>query len=96
LTSAAIEVRAQAFYPLYESRLRAAGAGLSVSAIMRDEDRHLQEMATRLQAGLPDWRPRLERVLDQEASAFAGFLTALEAAATSADNLDDPVVLAVR
>ncbi len=95
LTSAAIEVRAQAFYPLYESRLRAAGAALSVAAIMRDEDRHLQEMATRLQACLPDWRPRLERVLVQEAAAFDRFLAALETAA-SAGYLDHPVVLAVR
>src|SRR4051812_21294003 len=48
LTSAAIEVRAQVFYPIYESRLRAASAPFSVSAISKDEDRHLEEMAARL------------------------------------------------
>jgi hypothetical protein len=78
LTSAAIEVRAQAFYPLYESRLRAAQAVMSVAAIVRDEDRHLQEMAERLAAALPGWRARLERVLVEEARAFEVFFAAVE------------------
>jgi hypothetical protein len=81
LTSAAIEVRAQAFYPLYEGRLRAAGVNVSVAAIMRDEDRHLAEMATRLDAALPGWRGRLETVLAAEAALFARFVDALDSAA---------------
>jgi hypothetical protein len=84
LTSAAIEVRAQAFYPLYETRLRAAGVTVSVAAIMRDEDRHLAEMASRLEGALPGWRARLEAVLAAEAPLFAGFVAALDAAADSA------------
>jgi hypothetical protein len=81
LTSAAIEIRAQAFYPMYEARLRAAGASLSVAAIVRDEDRHLAEMADRLEAALPDWRARLAPVLDREAAAFARFFQEVGAAA---------------
>jgi hypothetical protein len=81
LSSAAIEVRAQAFYPLYESRLRAHGLPLSVAAILRDEDRHLAEMADRLAQALPDWRDRLEVVLEKEAQSFARFLDAVEEAA---------------
>jgi hypothetical protein len=81
LTSAAIEVRAQAFYPVYEARLRAAGATLSVAAILRDEDRHLSEMAQRLAAALPGWRARLEAVLVEESASFATFLAAVAAAA---------------
>jgi hypothetical protein len=80
LSSAAIEVRAEAFYPLYEERLRAHGVPVSVAAILRDEDRHLAEMAERLEATLPGWRPRLEAVLDAEAAFFAAFLSAVEAA----------------
>jgi hypothetical protein len=80
LSSAAIEVRAEAFYPLYEERLRAHGVPVSVAAILRDEDRHLAEMAERLEATLPGWRPRLEAVLDAEAGFFAAFLSAVEAA----------------
>ncbi|HXU79859.1 MAG TPA: hypothetical protein VN914_00565 [Polyangia bacterium] len=80
LSSAAIEVRAEAFYPLYEERLRAHGVPVSVAAILRDEDRHLAEMAARLDSALPDWRPRLEAVLDAEARFFAAFLGAVEQA----------------
>jgi hypothetical protein len=79
LSSAAIEVRAEAFYPLYEERLRAHGVAVSVAAILRDEDRHLADMAARLSQALPDWRPRLEAVLDAEAGFFVRFLEAVEA-----------------
>ncbi len=82
LTSAAIEVRAQAFYPLYESRLRAAGINVSVAAIMKDEDRHLGEMAQGLASLLPDWQPRLERVLEAERTAFTRFVDAIATAAS--------------
>jgi hypothetical protein len=80
LSSAAIEVRAEAFYPLYEERLRAHGVPVSVAAILRDEDRHLAEMAARLDTDLPGWRPRLEAVLDAEAGFFSAFLGAVETA----------------
>jgi hypothetical protein len=82
LTSAAIEVRAQVFYPIYEARLRAAGAPFSVSAISKDEDRHLEEMATRLARALPDWRARLEPLLAAEEALFGRFLGAVEATLT--------------
>jgi hypothetical protein len=84
LTSAAIEVRAQAFYPLYETCLRAHGVNVSVAAIMRDEDRHLGEMGQGLAAALPDWRARLERVLSAEQALFERFLAAI---ATEANQL---------
>jgi hypothetical protein len=80
LSSAAIEVRAQSFYPIYEARLRASGATVSVAAIMRDEERHLAEMAARLADSLPDWRGRLETVLASEARLFSGFVDALAVA----------------
>lgn len=81
LSSTAIEVRAQAFYPLYEAALRAAGAPFSVRAIQRDEDRHLAELRARLHAhcgvaaeGL------LERALARETAAFARWEAAMAAA----------------
>jgi hypothetical protein len=97
LTSAAIEVRAQAFYPLYERRLRAAGINVSVAAIMKDEDRHLGEMAEGLAAHLPDWRARLELVLDDERVLFSRFFAAVAAAAEPllARDAQNAVVLAV-
>ena len=79
LTSAAIEVRAQVFYPIYEECLRANGVGFSVASISKDEDRHLEEMSTGL-ADVPGWRPRLELVLAAEEALYARFLSAVEAA----------------
>jgi hypothetical protein len=86
LTSAAIEVRAQAFYPIYERRLRAHGAPFSVSAITKDEDRHLEEMSVRLQQVMDQGRGperaenrrALEAVLAEEELLFARFLAAAE------------------
>lgn len=78
LTSAAVEVRAQVFYPAYERTLKACDAGFSVAAITKDEDRHLDEMAAGLQAVLPDWRDRFVPLLAAEEALFARFLTAIE------------------
>ncbi len=78
LTSAVIEIRAQAFYPLYEAELRASGSTVSVAPIMRDEDRHLEEMLSALAAKLPDGDERLAAVLDAEGALFARFVQALE------------------
>jgi hypothetical protein len=83
LTSAAVEVRAQVFYPMYDQLLKTHGAGFSVAAISKDEDRHLEEMTTGLAAALGDWRPRLEPVLAAEEALFSRFLGALEKAAES-------------
>jgi hypothetical protein len=81
LTSAAVEVRAQVFYPMYDQALRAHGAGFSVAAITKDENRHLEEMTTGLGSALDDWRRRLEPVLAAEEALFSRFLGALEKAA---------------
>ena len=78
LTSAAIEVRAQAFYPIYEQRLRAHGAPFSVAAITRDEDRHLQEMSDRLRAVLGPEPRALDAVLADEEDLYGQFLSAAE------------------
>lgn len=70
-----IEIRAQAFYPLYEAELRAAGSQVSVAAIMRDEDRHVEEMQNALTTRLPRWQERLEAVLDREGRCSPIFWT---------------------
>ena len=80
LTSAALEVRAQVFYPIYDQCLQENGVGFSVSAISKDEDRHLEEMEEGLDRGLPNWRRRLEAVLAAEEALFGRFLEALEVA----------------
>jgi len=47
---------------------------------MRDEDRHLTEMAAGLEQGVPGWRARLETVLETEERLFARFVGFLSAA----------------
>jgi hypothetical protein len=84
LTSAAVEVRAQVFYPLYERILKGCNAGFSVAAISKDEDRHLDEMAAGLGANLADWERRLEPLLAAEEALFARFLGAVEDAVAHA------------
>ena len=84
LSSAAIEVRAQAFYPLYEQCLRARDVPMSVAMIMKDEDRHLAEMGERLAAAVSDWRFRLGRVLVAEQRIFEQFMQAVAAALDAA------------
>ena len=80
LTSAAIEVRAQVFYPLYDRCLAEGRAGFSVAAITKDEDRHLGEMKDGLARAVGDWRPRMEAVLAAESTHFGQFLGAMELA----------------
>jgi hypothetical protein len=84
LTSAAVEVRAQVFYPIYDERLRAHEARFSVAAIMKDEGRHLEEMSAGLAGALGDWRARLEPLLAVEETLFARFLDAIAAALATA------------
>ena len=84
LTSAAVEVRAQVFYPVYDRMLKQHDAGFSVAAITKDEDRHLDEMAAGLGASLADWERRLEPLLAAEEALFARFLGAVEEAVAHA------------
>ena len=84
LSSVVIEVRAAAFYPIYEEALRAAEVPFSVRPILRDEDRHLAEARERLSALLgADAEALLRRALAAEAPAFARWEAALSAASGS-------------
>jgi len=84
LTSAAIEIRARAFYPAYQEVLQAAGSRISVSSILSDEEAHLSEMQDRLRADLPDWQQQLERVMQVEARAFEALLDSFDTAVARA------------
>jgi len=80
LTSAAIEVRAQVFYPIYDRLLQERGVGFSVAAITKDEDRHLAEMSAGLARATHDWRQKLEPLLLAEERYFCEFLDATRSA----------------
>jgi hypothetical protein len=80
LTTAAIEVRAQVFYPIYDERLTTHRAGFSVAAITKDEDRHLAEMTRDLDRSLGDWHKRFEPLMISEERFFAAFLDQVQSA----------------
>jgi hypothetical protein len=80
LTSAAIEVRARVFYPAYQAALQAADLQVSVASIMNDEEQHLAQMQTGLQAAVPNWQNLLERVMRVEEQAFLALLDAFASA----------------
>ena len=77
LSSALIEFRAEAFYPIYEDRLQAHGAPFSVAGIMRDEEKHLQAMVEGLETLLPDWESRVTQILAKETEAFETWVAAI-------------------
>ena len=81
MTTAAIEVRAQVFYPTYDRRLTAHRAGFSVALITKDEDRHLADVGQSLARELGDWQPRFDRLMEAEGVLFRAFLDSVEAAA---------------
>lgn len=79
MTTAAVEVRAQVFYPIYDRQLAAHRAGFSVALITKDEDRHLADVGRSLETELADWQPRFDRLMQAEASLFGEFLDSIEA-----------------
>ena len=85
MTTAAIEVRAQVFYPLYDRRLAAHHAGFSVALITKDEDRHLADVGRGLERQLTDWRPRFDRLMEAETTLFRAFFDEVDAAVASAN-----------
>lgn len=84
LTTAAIEVRAHVFYPIYDQRLAAHRCGFSVASIAKDEDRHLADMEIGLGRALTDWPDRLGALMADEERLFGGFLDQLDRAAAVA------------
>lgn len=74
LTSTAIELRAQSFYPAYQQALQRAGAPLSVQSIISDEHEHLEQMGKALPRHLANWREALQQVMAVEESSFCVYL----------------------
>lgn len=80
LSSLVIEIRADAFYPIYEECLREADAPFSVRSILRDEEKHLAEMIERVHAQIPQAESRLEEALHLEGHAYQEWLATIDAA----------------
>ncbi len=81
LSTTAIEIRAEAFYPMYEECLKAAGAPFSVKSILKDELRHLAEMGESMSAIFPStWSELIGRAVEIETECFEQWLRAMQTA----------------
>jgi len=86
LSSLIIEIRAEAFYPLYEQTLQAAGAPFSVRSIVKDELKHLAEMAERTQEMFGDaWESLIEKALQAESACFDCWVAVIAEGAKAAE-----------
>jgi len=75
LSSFAIEIRAEAFYPLYEQVLQNAGAPFSVRSILKDELRHLAEMAERTKVLFgARWQSLMDATVERESICFEAWV----------------------
>lgn len=91
LSTAAIEIRAEAFYPLYEQCLQAAGAPFSVKSILKDELRHLEEMRESLGRLFPDcWRQLVSQAVALESTCFERWLEEMQASSSNAKHRKQP------
>ncbi|WP_026999377.1 hypothetical protein [Eisenibacter elegans] len=70
LVTYAIEVRADELYPAYQEALSAAGSKVNVKSIIVEEEGHLAEMQTQMEAVLPNWQQHAKAVTDIEAGLY--------------------------
>ncbi|QBR13180.1 hypothetical protein [Sphingobacterium sp. CZ-2] len=73
----AIEVRADELYPIYQELLSAAGSKVNVKSIILEEEGHLEEMISQLQAFDSDWEKHAQEILKLESSLFEFWIAEL-------------------
>lgn len=73
----AIEVRADALYPIYQEELSAAQSKVMVKSIILEEEGHLEEMISQLNDFHPDWESYANEVLMMEDKLFSDWLVAI-------------------
>lgn len=73
----AIEVRADALYPIYQEVLTEMGSKVMVKSIILEEEGHLEEMIGQLQYFHPDWKRHAAHVIAQEQQLFDRWVVAL-------------------
>ncbi|MFT7517464.1 MAG: hypothetical protein ACI84O_001256 [Myxococcota bacterium] len=82
LSSVAIEVRADCFYPVYEQCLVDAGAPFSVASILKDEVKHLKEMGDKAAILFgKNWREVFDQAFAAESKFFIDWASNIESAA---------------
>ncbi len=74
----AIEVRADALYPVYQQALDKAGSKVMVRSIIVEEEGHLEEMMAQLKTFSPDWETHARQVQALEQQLFINWMNAIE------------------
>ncbi len=75
-----IEVRANWLYAIYSDILKQANSAVSVSGIINDEVRHLDDMEKEIRRVDPNCQARIPALLQKESDYFQRFLDTLERA----------------
>ncbi|WDF69932.1 hypothetical protein PQ465_06025 [Sphingobacterium oryzagri] len=75
----AIEVRADALYPVYQDVLSALKSRVMVKSIILEEEGHLEEMISQLAKFSPDWEQHAQQICVIEGDLFKTWLAAIEA-----------------
>jgi len=83
LVTYAIEVRADALYPVYQDALNSAGSRVQVKSIIVEEEGHLAEMLRQMETFFGDWQPHAERAVAIETDLFNGWIQGVEQAVTA-------------
>lgn len=77
LVTYAIEVRADALYPVYQEALDATNCKVNVKSIIAEEEGHLEEMILQLTQFSPDWDIYASKAIEFENELFNQWIDAL-------------------
>ena len=77
LVTYAIEVRADALYPVYQDALDASGSKVNVKSIIAEEEGHLEEMIYQLTNFSPQWEVYANKAVEFENELFSQWAVAL-------------------
>lgn len=80
LVTYAIELRADALYPIYQAALSDLKHKVTVKSIILEEAGHLEEMILQLKAFSADWEIHAARIVDLENNLFTRWIAALNQA----------------
>ena len=78
LVTYAIEVRADALYPVYQEVLDEANSKVNVKSIILEEEGHLEEMIYQLKQFSPEWEKHAQKAVEIETGLFNGWIEALQ------------------
>ena len=78
LVTYAIELRADALYPIYQDALSVLESKVTVKSIILEEEGHLEEMIHQLKAFSPDWEKHANIAVDLENNLYEGWMLGME------------------